>query len=287
LKGTYGRIPLSPKADVEPLTVSKGCLARSVRDTARFFDVTNGHDPRDPRSFPRVDGYEAGLGTHDLKGLRVAVIADLGTAVISDAVRMVVDDTADALIRRHHWTRVDLDLGLTQGGWEWSIAGCIPVLSQLGDLWPDCQDLLTPEMRFGLKAAAKHGSMDAMITIDRYRKATVEQMARAFEQVDLIICATNPDIAFGAEGPMATSVDGVDLIATLGLGPALSNNGALTIACNTSGNPAISIPAGTSEGLPIGVQVIAPHHAEALLLDVALSVEREQPWPLVASLAPC
>ncbi len=286
LKGTYGRIPLSPKADVEPLTVSKGCLARSVRDTARFFDVTNGHDPRDPRSFPRVEGYEARLGTTDLNKLRVAVIPDLGTAVIANAVRMAVDDAAGALIARHNWQRVDVDLGLTQGGWEWSIAGCIPVLNQLGDLWPECADLLTAEMRFGLKAAAKHGSMDAMIAIDRYRKATVENMARAFEQVDLIICATNPDIAFGASGPMATTVDGVDLVATLGLGPAIGNNGALTIACNTSGNPAISIPVGQEMGLPIGMQVIAPHHGEQLLLDVALSVEREQPWALVSSTSP-
>ena len=180
LKGTYGRIPLSPKADVEPLTVSKGCLARSVRDTARFFDVTNGHDPRDPRSFPKVTGYEANLGMVDLSGLRVAVIADLGTAVISNAVRMAVDDAAAALTKRHGWQQVDLDLGLTQGGWEWSIAGCIPVFNQLGDRWPECADLLTPEMRFGLKAAMKHGSMEAMVTIDRYRKASVEHMARAF-----------------------------------------------------------------------------------------------------------
>jgi len=286
MKGTYGRIPLSPKADIEPLTVSKGCLARSVRDTARFFDVTNGHDPRDPRSFPRVEGYEARLGSTDLSKLRVAVIPDLGTAVIANAVRMAVDDAATALIARHQWKRVDLELGLTQGGWEWSIAGCIPVLNQLGGLWPQCADLLTGEMRFGLKAAEKHGSMDAMIAIDRYRKATVEHMATAFEHVDLLICATNPDIAFGAAGPMATTVDGVDLVATLGLGPAIGNNGALTIACNTSGNPAISIPVGQESGLPIGMQVIAPHHAEQLLLDVALSVERERPWALVAPSSP-
>ena len=81
---------------------------------------------------------------------------------------------------------------------------------------------------------------------------------------------------------MATTIDGVDLVASLGLGPAIGNNGALTIACNTSGNPAISIPVGTSDGLPIGMQVIAPHHAEQLLLDVALSVERAEPWALVA-----
>ena len=38
------------------LTVTVGCVSRSVRDTARWFDVANGHDARDPLSLPRVDG---------------------------------------------------------------------------------------------------------------------------------------------------------------------------------------------------------------------------------------
>ena len=61
------------------------------------------------------------------------------------------------------------------------------------------------------------------------------------------------------------------------------NNGLLTIPSNIYGNPAVSIPIGTSaDGLPIGLQVLAPHFAEELLLDIATVVERERPWPLVA-----
>ena len=45
LKATFGRIPLSPNAMYGNLTVVVGCLARSVRDAARWFDVANGHDP--------------------------------------------------------------------------------------------------------------------------------------------------------------------------------------------------------------------------------------------------
>ena len=58
--------------------------------------------------------------------------------------------------------------------------------------------------------------------------------------------------------------------------------GALTIISNLYGNPAVSIPAGTVDGLPVGMQVLARHHADALLFDVALAVERERPWPMVA-----
>ena len=64
LKGTFGRIPLGPKTEYGNLTVSTGCMARSVRDTARWFDVSNGHDPTDPLSLPRVDGWERDLGSH-------------------------------------------------------------------------------------------------------------------------------------------------------------------------------------------------------------------------------
>ncbi len=61
------------------------------------------------------------------------------------------------------------------------------------------------------------------------------------------------------------------------------NAGALTIPANTSGYPAISIPAGRSpSGLPIGLQAYARRHEDALLLDLALAMERARPWPLVA-----
>ena len=64
LKATYGRIPRGPWLEVGNYTTTAGGLTRSVRDTARLFDVANGHDARDPASLPRVDGWEAGLGSH-------------------------------------------------------------------------------------------------------------------------------------------------------------------------------------------------------------------------------
>ena len=68
LKATYGRIPKGPGASVTPMTTVLGCLSRSVRDTARFFDACSGFDQRDPLSLPDAGSWEAELGTHDLAG---------------------------------------------------------------------------------------------------------------------------------------------------------------------------------------------------------------------------
>ena len=112
-------IPLSPQAHYGNLTVVVGCLARSVRDVARWFDVVNGHDPRDPLSLPRVSGWEDGLGTltESLRGLRVAIVADWGGAVVSPAMWDVLLAAADDLIADAGFVRVDgLDTGLPRMG---------------------------------------------------------------------------------------------------------------------------------------------------------------------------
>ena len=64
-----------------------GCLSRSVRDTARWFDVCNGFDPRDNLSLPRVsrDGRPASARI-DLAGKRAVVSVDLGAAVVEPRV---------------------------------------------------------------------------------------------------------------------------------------------------------------------------------------------------------
>ena len=55
---------------------------------------------------------------------------------------------------------------------------------------------------------------------------------------------------------------------------------------NLAANPAVSIPAGNLDGLPVGLQVIGKHHSEQLLLELAAIAEAERPWPLVAPGSP-
>ena len=134
--------------------------------------------------------------------------------------------------------------------------------------------------------ATNHYDLNTAKNIEAFRRDIIVKTGQIFDQVDVIICATNPDVAFAAKGPMPTTIDGVDLVAEHGFEAAVGNNGALTIPANTTGNPAVAIPVGLVDGLPVSMQIIGRHHAEQLLLELARVVERERPWPLVAPGAP-
>jgi len=281
LKGTFGRIPLGPRQQLGNLTVSTGCLTRSVRDTARWFDVANGHHPTDPLSLPRVTGWEAGLGTHlnELRGRRVAIVADWGGATVSPIMWELLEATATDLANELGLVRVDVDTALPRMGAAWAISGMLSIAAQLTDLWPACAHDLTPEVRAGLEQTEGRYSAEARARIERRRMELNERMAEIFDHdngVDFVITASNPDVAFDAEGPLPKVFGGVE--APKGRG----NNGLLTFPANMHGNPAISIPAGAVDGLPIGLQVVGRHFDEPALLDIALTVERSKPWPLVA-----
>ncbi len=283
LKATFGRIPLGPQHRLGNLTVATGTLTRSVRDTARWFDVTNGHHPTDPLSLPAVSGWEAGLGTHldELRGRRVAVVADWGGATVSPVMWELLEEAAAHLIGELGLVRVDhVDTSLPRMGGAWSISGMVGIAAELGDRWPDCADDLTPEIRSGLRQTDGKYSAEGRARIERRRTELNEKMAAIFDPgdgVDLVITASNPDVAFDADGPLPSVFGGME--APKGRG----NNGMLTFPCNMHGNPAISIPAGSVDGLPIGLQVIARHFDEPLLLDAALTMERTRAWPLTAA----
>jgi aspartyl-tRNA(Asn)/glutamyl-tRNA(Gln) amidotransferase subunit A len=281
LKATYGRIPRGPGTLQPPLTVVVGCLARSVRDAARWFDVCNGHDPRDTLSLPRVGGWEAGLGNFDLAGKRAVVSVDLGAAVVEPRLAAAVAETAETLIAAAGLRRVDVAVRLPRGGLEWVMSNLIGLAGELGDRYPACNDDLTPELQLGMNLATHNLNVQTAGATEMFRIRANETMADLFEQVDFVFAATNPDVAFAAQGPMPTTVGDVDLVAEYGIEQAMSNNGSLTIPANLTGNPAVAIPAGTVDGLPVSLQVIGRHHEEQLLLELARIAERERPWPLV------
>ena len=316
MKGTFGRITRAPHAFMRPNTVVCGNLARSVRDAARYYDVCAGLDAYDPTTIPSPGGWEAGLGTHDLAGKRVAIVPNLGGITLEPGVEDRIRAEAKQLIADAGLVEVDIKLEPPNLAALWAMGNVATLLEDLGDKWPGCAGDLTDEVAFGLFLSASMYNLHTAAAAEGLRIQSNEAMAGAFDQVDFIIAATNPGPAFRAESTtsqaqagavdkaMATDVGKYAMRALLGLVravatvrpslptavlnqaskrlPDLVNMGALTIISNIYGNPAVSIPAGTIDGLPIGMQVLGRHYDDALLFDVALAVERERPWPMVA-----
>ena len=297
-----------------------GCLARSVRDAARYYDVCAGYHPGDPKSLPVLGSWETALGTHDLAGLRVIVDPNLGGISPDPRAESLIREGADALIRGAKLEQVTGHVELPNLAAHWMMGNLAGLLADLEGKWPRCRPQLTDELAVALYLAQSLYNLRIAAAAEQNRTLANDALAEAFDQADLIICATNPDVAFPAEAPMSTSEDNlvewartnevarwgfrrVMGLARVGTGmwpalpagliewamkrfPDMFQMGAQTMVSNLCGNPAVSIPIGAVDGLPVGMQVLARHHADALLFDVALHAERERPWPLVAPGAP-
>ncbi|MFD6321284.1 amidase family protein [Streptomyces sp. NPDC058442] len=116
-----------------------------------------------------------------------------------------------------------------------------------------------------LALRAPGGPRPDLAEAHRVREANDRRLACLFAHAELLLTPTAPTAPHGHEGPG-------DVYST-----------ALTWAFNVSGHPALSLPAGFgSDGCPAGLQLVAPHGREALLLAVARAAE---PWPPPAPVA--
>jgi len=92
------------------------------------------------------------------------------------------------------------------------------------------------------------------------RTKIINEFREAFKSFDLLIGPTTPTTAFKIGEKTGDPLK-------------MYLNDIMTVAANMSGNPAISVPAGTSNGLPVGLQIIAPLGADVLMLAAAKSYE--------------
>lgn len=271
LKSTYGRIPRGPGVILGNATSVEGTVSRSVRDAARYLDVTGGFDLRDSKSLPDTGSYEAALGSlgEALSGLKVAIVPDLGCATVGPETTELVLSAGAELIQHADLKQTELDLRLPRIMGAWSLTGSIGVAVALGDRFPECAEQLEGDGR-GMLYAAKHLNLAAMAEAERRRRDLSDAMAQMFTDVDLVITATNPAPAFPAEGSLPTVFEGLEAPA--------GNNGTLTAPANIFGNPAIALPIGlSSAGLPVSMQVLAPHFREDFLLELGSIWERDHP----------
>ena len=145
---------------MRPNTVVLGNLSRSVRDAARYYDVCAGPHPYDPSSLPSPGGWEAGLGSHDLAGRKVAIVPDLGGVTLEPGVEERIRSEAKALIADTGMVEVDVAIEPPNLAAQWMMGNLATLLADLDGAWPRCAGQLTDEIAMGLRLARSLYNLD-------------------------------------------------------------------------------------------------------------------------------
>ncbi len=268
LKPSFGRVPaypLSPFGSVAHL----GPHSMSVMDAALTMNVLKAPDARDWTSLP-PDASDYTVGLNDgIRGLRVAWSPTLGYA------KNVHPEVAAACARAVHelaalGAHVDaIDPGfecpleITTGLW---FIGAWTLWNQLT---PEQQAVTDPDFAGEARLGAGYSALEVQ-RLHLRRGALGSHMRQFMQRYDLLVTPSVAVPAFEARpaGHTPTSAE-----AMLGWTP-------FSYPFNLTQQPAITIPCGlTSDGLPIGLQIVGPMFADALVLRAARSYESAHPLP--------
>jgi aspartyl-tRNA(Asn)/glutamyl-tRNA(Gln) amidotransferase subunit A len=276
-KASFGRIPHPPTSASQTSCV--GILATTIADVARHLDVAAGPDDIDRTSLPPPSGrYEDAIERADVRGLRAVWSSDLGFAVVDPDVAAVTEAAAMALVEAAGLRLVDRPIRLTDPVKVWLSAGAADLWMDLEPgMWPDRKDELDVAPRVGLERSEAI-AMPRYAAILQRRGQLEAEVAALYRDVDVVLTPATAVAAFAAEGPMPSRIGGEKVH------PAM--NVPFTMLGNLCWNPAISVPAGLStEGLPIGLQIMGRRHADDAVLRLGRILEQARPWPRLAPLA--
>jgi amidase len=277
LKPRRGRGSFAPSAGqgLDGLA-NKHALTRTVRDTALLLDVIAGSAPGDPYTAPppvRPFVQEVGADPGRLRVLRLEHPPFPGTP--EPRIQAVADHAAATLEGLGHGVESGL-LSFDPERMRRSISVIHAVDNAATFNWlleelgrrpePDELDPVTWDM---LNEGLELSAVDHLAAIAELHAQT-RRAATVFESADVVLCPTLnvPPPPPGALSASRGSVDAffdVEFAAT----------GATAVA-NATGWAAISLPLGEVDGLPVGVQLLAPD--EAVLIRVAAHLEQALPW---------
>jgi aspartyl-tRNA(Asn)/glutamyl-tRNA(Gln) amidotransferase subunit A len=282
MKPTYGRVSRYGLIAFASSLDQIGPMTRDVRDSALLLQAIAGHDPQDSTSANvEVPDYLAEL-ERGVSGLRVGVVKELMGEGIETGPREVVERVARGLEGAGAEVG-DVSLPHSRYGLPaYYIIAPAEVSSNLARFDGVRYGLRVPadgvhemyrktrEEGFGDEAkrrimlgtyALSSGYYDAYYAqAQKVRTRIIEDFRAAFARYDVLVSPTAPSVAFGIgekiDDPLAMYYQ--DLC---------------TIPVNLAGIPAISIPGGLSNGLPVGVQLMSDHFTEAMLLRAARAAE--------------
>ncbi len=288
LKPTYGRVSRLGMVAYASSLDQAGPMARSAKDCAVMMNTIAGHDPADSTSAQEVvPDYCANL-EQPLEGLRIGLPREYFGEGLQGDVAQVIDAALKELEKLGaKLQEVSLPHSALTIPAYYIIAPAEAStnLSRFDGVRyghrcedpADLHDLYTRTREEGFGAEVKRRILVGTYALSAgyydayYKKA---QQARrlirqdfldCFEQVDLIAGPTTPGTAFALGAKTADPV-------------AMYLEDVYTLAANLAGLPGLSMPAGLADGMPVGLQLLAPHFAEQRLLQTAHLFQQTTDW---------
>ena len=259
-KPTHGRVPMFPASPFGPLAHA-GPMTRTVDDAALLLDVISQPDPRDPTALDVPSTPFREQATRDVSGLHVAYSGTLGWIDVDDEVARVCD-AAVAAIDAAGMPVTATDPGFADPFDAFELLWGASAATLLRTM-PGARETIDP----GLGRAWDVGESVSGIDVFEARAVAAQlgiTMGAFHEQHPLLITPTMPIPAFEA---------GHDVPPGSGM-THWARWTPFTYPFNMTQQPAISIPVGTTTaGLPVGLQIIGPRHADGLVLAAARWVE--------------
>jgi aspartyl-tRNA(Asn)/glutamyl-tRNA(Gln) amidotransferase subunit A len=283
VKPTYGTVSRYGLVAFASSLDQIGPFATDVRDAALVLEAISGHDPMDSTSIPRDRLDVMSVLQHDVTGMRIGRITDMPEGADADVLERL--EIAFDSLRAAGATIVDVQLpSLKYGLTAYYLIAPAEASSNLARYdgvrygmrveSPDTNSMYMATRAAGFGDEVKRRIMLGTYALsagyfDAYygkalkvRRLISDDFARAYEKADVLLTPTSPIPAFKvgekADDPLSMYLCDV-----------------YTIPTNLAGHPAMSVPFGDSrDGLPIGVQVLAPTLGEQAMFKVAASLER-------------
>ncbi|MEU0484396.1 amidase family protein [Streptosporangium sp. NPDC006013] len=277
LKPSRGRVPCGPGMGEPMLGMAyEFGLTRTVRDAAHLLDAVHGPGVGDKYTAPPPSGRYAGELGVDPGSLRVAVTTEAWSgAKVDGEVAAAVVQVGHMLERLGH----AVTFGRPELDWDDVLASAmaegVAIASMLlrAPRQPD-PDHLEAVSRQLMRVAGAYTAMDMMNAFDAQNRVT-RSVAMFLTGHDLLITPTLGRLP-APHGTLRYNDPGHTFATWL---DSLFDYGPFTMVFNASGHPAISLPLCQSEnGLPIGVQLIAPYGREDLLFQISSQLEQVMPW---------
>ena len=266
LRPSLGRVPEWPLYNQWETTSVGGPMARNVGDLALLLSVMAGPDPRAPQALGDAGSSFAPPLAGSLAGLRVALSTDLGGAFeVDDEVAGVVSASASvfsaagASVSAAHpdLTGAD-DTFRTLRAWH--------LQAKLGRLLAQHPDSFKQSLADNIRLGETLSGADVARAYTQ-RTALSERMRQFFTSYDVLVLPVSQVPPFPADQEFPTAINGRPMATYLDWMRA-------AYLITVTGCPAISVPAGlTRDGLPVGIQIVAPHGADRRLLEIAAAFE--------------